>query len=66
MQIILNGNVRNVSDGLTTAELLDDLDLQDQRFAIEVNQEIVARSSFTTHELQDGDRVEIIQVIGGG
>ena len=66
MQIILNGNVKNVSDGLTTAGLLDDLELQDQRIAVEVNLELVVRSSFATHELQDGDCVEIIQAIGGG
>jgi len=66
MQIFLNGNKKEVSDGLTTAGLVDELGLKDQRIAVEVNQELVVRSSFTTHVLKAGDHVEIIQAIGGG
>ena len=66
MQIILNGNETEVSDGLTTAQLIEDLGLQDQRIAVEVNQELVLRSDLSTQLIHTGDRVEIIQAIGGG
>lgn len=66
MQIFLNGDKQEISEGLTTAGLVDELGLKDQRIAIEVNQELVVRSSITTHVLKAGDRVEIIHAIGGG
>ncbi len=66
MYIFLNGNKKEISEGLTTARLVDELGLNDQRIAVEINQELVVRSAFTTYVLQAGDHVEIIQAIGGG
>jgi sulfur carrier protein len=66
MQIYLNGDEQQVSDDLTMSNLVQQLNLGDQRFAIEVNQELVPRSSFDQHQLKAGDRVEIVQAIGGG
>jgi sulfur carrier protein len=45
---------------------LQDLGLTGKRLALEINQEIVPRSSFDTCMLHAGDRVEIVQAIGGG
>ncbi len=66
MQIYLNGEERQFSDNMTMNELVQQLGLGEQRFAIEVNEELVPRSSFDQHQLQAGDRVEIVQAIGGG
>jgi len=66
MQIYLNGEAEQVSENTTMSELIQQLSLGDQRFAVEVNQELVPRSSFTQHQLQPGDRVEVVQAIGGG
>ncbi len=66
MQILLNGNTEEVSDGLTAAGLIGELGLEGRRIALEVNQEVVVRSAFATHILHAGDRVEIIHAIGGG
>ena len=66
MQIYLNGDEKDISEGLTAAGLVDILGLKDQRIAIEVNQELVVRSLMAEHVLKMGDRVEIIQAIGGG
>ncbi len=66
MQIYLNGEEKHVSEKLTMSELIQTLDLGDQRFAIEINEELVPRSIFDQHQLQPGDRVEIVQAIGGG
>lgn len=66
MHIILNGDEKEVSEGLTAAGLINELGLKDQRIAFEVNEELVARSSLARHVLRVGDRVEIIQAIGGG
>jgi sulfur carrier protein len=66
MQIYLNGEEKQFSENITMSELVQQLDLSGQRFAIEVNAELVPRSSFEQHRLQPGDRVEIVQAIGGG
>lgn len=66
MEIIVNGQARQVADGLPVSALLEMLALSGQRLAIEVNREIVPRSCFAIQQLQDGDQVEIVHAIGGG
>lgn len=64
MQITLNGKPHQC-DAATVRELLDQLGLHG-RLAVEVNQDIVPKSEHATHQLHDGDVVEIVHAIGGG
>lgn len=66
MHIILNGSDREIPEQLSAAGLLQDLGLAGRRLALEINQEIVPRSRFETRLIRDGDRVEVVQAIGGG
>ena len=66
IQIQINSEDRQIPDGTSMAQLIQMLDLGDQRIAVEVNEELVPRSTFGGHLLTDKDRVEIIQAIGGG
>jgi len=66
MQIIVNGAANEVTDDLTLAELIEQLQLAGQRLAVEINEELVPRSRFAEHRLGDQDRVEIIRAVGGG
>ena len=66
MNIILNGTARDVPDKLSASELLLSLDLAGKRLALEVNQEIIPRSSFDSYTINPGDKVEIVHAIGGG
>jgi sulfur carrier protein len=66
MKIILNGASREIADGMRVSELVEYLELLGQRFAIEVNAELIPRSRFAEHRLTVGDKVEIIQAVGGG
>ena len=66
MHIILNGDQRECPDRLSASQLLEDLGLTGKRLALEVNREIVPRSTFDTHIIQPGDLIEIVQAIGGG
>jgi len=66
MNILINGNNQQVNDSLTAAQLVENLGLQGKRIAMEVNQEIVPRSSYETFHLSENDRVEIINAVGGG
>ncbi|MEW8507446.1 MAG: sulfur carrier protein ThiS [Candidatus Thiodiazotropha sp.] len=66
MQIYLNGEEKQIPDASNMARLIELLELGGQRIAVEVNEELVPRSSFDRHQLHDRDRVEIIQAVGGG
>ncbi|HHH13543.1 MAG TPA: sulfur carrier protein ThiS [Thiolapillus brandeum] len=66
MQIQVNGEPREVAEGATLSSLVADLRLEGSRYAIEVNEELVPRSEHARHRLQEGDRVEVVQAIGGG
>ena len=66
MEITLNGDSHTIADNACVNELLEQLGLTGKRLALEINQEIVPRSTFTRHQLQSGDRVEIVHAIGGG
>ncbi len=66
MHIHLNGEARELPTPMTVAELLDAAGYSLKRVAVEINRDIVPRSRHATHRLCEGDRVEIVQAIGGG
>ncbi|NOR52353.1 MAG: sulfur carrier protein ThiS [Gammaproteobacteria bacterium] len=66
MNITLNGDPYELVDGSTAQRLIEQLDLVGKRLAMEINQEIVPRSTFEEHQLQANDHVEIVHAIGGG
>jgi len=55
-----------VDENLTAIELLEELGLADKKLALEINEEIIPRSSFAEHKINNADKIEIIHAIGGG
>ena len=66
ISIVVNGEERQFAAALTVAELLESLDLDARKVALERNLEIVPRSLYGETGLGEGDRVEIVHFIGGG
>ncbi|HTN30657.1 MAG TPA: sulfur carrier protein ThiS [Pseudomonas sp.] len=66
MRIHLNGEARDVHEGLSIAGLLAQLDLAGRRVAVELNLDIVPRSQHAETCLREGDRLEVVHAIGGG
>jgi sulfur carrier protein len=66
MQIILNGESRNVAEGTSVEALVLTLGGDPRGIAIERNLEIVPKAEHATTMLQDGDQLEIVQFVGGG
>lgn len=66
ISISLNGEAREAPKGLTLAELLDWLKLPQDRVAVERNLKIVPRESWAGTVVEEGDRLEIVQFVGGG
>ncbi len=66
MQIYVNGTPRTLAESVGLAALLLEMGLVGKRIAVEINHEIVPRAQYGDRVLQDGDRIEIVQAIGGG
>jgi len=66
MQIQVNGSPTEVAEPCTLSALLERLELNGRRLAVEVNEDLVPRTRYTVHHLAPGDRVEIIHAVGGG
>ena len=66
MRVTVNGETREVGDGATVADLVTLFQLSPERVAIEVNEKLVRRGSFPQTALRDGDRIEIVTLVGGG
>ncbi|HEV2492694.1 MAG TPA: sulfur carrier protein ThiS [Terriglobia bacterium] len=66
MSIQLNGESREVPDGLTLAALVEWLKLPSDRVAVEHNLEIVPRGRWLETPVRAGDRLEVVHFVGGG
>ena len=66
VNVIVNGQPRQVADGTTVADLLAALQLPKQGVAVEVNHTIVPRIRHLEQPLHDGDRLEVVSLVGGG
>jgi sulfur carrier protein len=66
LPLLVNGESRSVAPGCTVARLLAVLGLEARRIAVAVNRDVVPRSAFGSRQLAPGDRVEILEAVGGG
>jgi sulfur carrier protein len=62
----VNGNVRQVPEGMTVASLLAELGVSPPGIAVAVNARVVRGADFASHALGEGDSVEIIRAVAGG
>lgn len=66
MRIEINGEAREVPSSVTISTLLESLGLVGRPVAVEVNTVIVPRAAHAEHRLSDGDKLEVVQFVGGG
>ena len=66
MRLIVNGEARVVENAASVEDLVVVLGLNPRKVAVERNLEIVPRSAYTATGLTEGDRIEIVQFVGGG
>lgn len=66
MRLTVNGEVREAPAQATLADLLASLGIEGRRVAVERNLEIAPRSLWGEIVLAEGDRLEIVQFVGGG
>jgi sulfur carrier protein len=66
MNITLNGEKKQMPDNLTVLDLLELLNIQHQRVAVELNLKIVKKDVYGTTPLREGDSLEVVSFMAGG
>jgi sulfur carrier protein len=66
MTLIVNGEQREFAPNTTLAEVLKELSLEGKVMAAAVNMDIVKQDKWTTHIMNDKDKLELLDFVGGG
>jgi len=66
MNLLINGERKEVSDTRTLLELLKELEYEGRTFAVALNREFVPRSEYGTTSVKDQDEIEILVPLQGG
>ena len=66
MQVTINGEKRELAETLTIDKLIENLELANQKIAVELNREIVRKKDWETIAVKDADKIEIVHFVGGG
>ena len=66
MKIIINGNEKDIKENTTIKELLTSLEVLDKTMAVAVNMKIVKKDEWNKYKLEENDKVEALNFVGGG
>ncbi len=66
MRLTVNGEIMEKTNAGTIMELLNELQIGPGQVAVEVNLSIIKKADYSTFRLNDGDKVEIVNFVGGG
>jgi sulfur carrier protein len=66
LELVVNGEARSLPPGSTVDALVESLGLARRKIAVAVNRDVVPRSAFASQTLTRGDRIEILEAVGGG
>ena len=65
-EILVNGEAHALPAGGALTALIAELGLSGKRLAVAINREVVPRSTWADRTIEPGDRVEILEAVGGG
>ena len=66
MKIAVNGEDKEIANGLSLDGLLEQLQICPARVVVELNRNIVSRDAYGATMLVEGDKLEIVHFVGGG
>ena len=66
MNVHVNGKIESLPTDCSISTLIEQMDLEGKRIAVELNLDIVPKSEHLQTQLKEGDVVEIVHAIGGG
>ena len=66
MKILVNNAEKEVADNLSVFDLLNELKVNRHHVAVEINLDLVPREQHEEYRISEGDRIEIVTLVGGG
>lgn len=66
MKLTINGEIKEFKAQITLESMLEELHIKDQVMAAAVNMQIVKQNEWVTYKLSDGDKIELLDFVGGG
>ena len=66
IQIYINGKKKNINSNCNLINILEEYSLKNKLIAVEINQEVIPKSNYKTEKININDRIEILELIGGG
>lgn len=66
MRVVINGEAKEVPEGLNLKSLLDYLSLAQQRIAVEVDKQVIRRTDWQSTSVKTNAHIEIVHFVGGG
>ncbi len=66
LSIIVNGSPVEIERSMSVEELLQTVEVPKNYLAVEVNEDVVPREYHAEHFVNDGDRIEVVTLVGGG
>ena len=66
MRVVINGREQAVEGSVTVSDLLRRLEIAGPSVAVELNRNILPKTQHENTLLQEGDRLEIVTLVGGG
>ena len=66
IRVEINGESREIPDGLTIEQLLERLELHPRMVVVEHNRDILRREAYASAPVNEGDAIELVHFVGGG
>ena len=66
IQIYINGKKKNINSNYNLINIIEEYSLKNKLVAVEINQEVIPKSNYKTKRINKNDRIEILELIGGG
>ena len=66
MKIVVNGEKKEVEEGITVGKLLDELGIRDKTMATAIDMQVVKKEAWDKRVIKEGEKVEFLHFVGGG
>ena len=66
MKLIINGETKTIEDNSSLLKIIRDLEIEDKVMAAAINMDIVKKDDWSSFTPKDGDKLELLQFVGGG
>lgn len=66
MEVMLNGEKKQVPESITASQLLEQLQIVPEQVVVELNMSILKRAQLASTVIKPNDQIEIVHFVGGG